>query len=103
LKGLGQAMTQTAGIGGYPKIIYIDGHRKNPADWVLEISDCRSKLALEMVTASIEGLLLKEQVESLLEELIFCDGDFHAINDKFYSAVGKSIKLDRYLRNYPVR
>ncbi len=53
LKGLWQALNQTAGIGGYPKIIYVNGHEKDPSDWVIEISDCRSKLALEIVSASL--------------------------------------------------
>ncbi|MCD4654783.1 hypothetical protein K8T06_12725 [bacterium] len=101
LKGLGQAMEQTAGIGGYPKITYINGHKRKSAEWVLEISDCRSKLALEMVVASVEGFLQQNQVENLLEELIFNEGDFFHINDRFFQTVNDSKRLERFLRSYP--
>ncbi|HPQ41462.1 MAG TPA: hypothetical protein PLV45_13915, partial [bacterium] len=102
LKGLNQALSQTAGIGGYPKIIYINGHLKKPEDWVLEISDCRSKLALEMVAASLNGWLPEQRVEDLLEELIFTGGDFFEVNEKFMQTATNRSGLLRYLRKYPM-
>ncbi|MBN1295283.1 hypothetical protein JXA80_00795 [bacterium] len=100
LKGLHQALSQTAGIGGYPKIIYIDGHQPDPADWVLEISDCRSKLALEMVSAAVDGWVAPEMVETALEELIFNGADFFSINDRFIKSARDMNGLIRYLRKY---
>lgn len=102
LQGLYQALNQTAGIGGYPKIIYINGHEKNPAKWTLEISDHRSKLALEIVGAAIENLLDKTKAEDLLEDLIFKGIDFFKINARFKSEAVNSKKLERYLRKYPL-
>lgn len=101
LKGLNQALSQTAGIGGYPKIIYINGHEKSTEDWVLEISDCRSKLALEMVASALNGWIAEDRVETYLETLIFNNGDFFDINEQFMMS-GKDRKgLLRFLRKYP--
>ena len=102
LKGLHQALNQTAGIGGYPKIIYVNGHEKDPSRWVTEMSDCRSKLALEIVAASVDGFLEQAPAETLIEELVFKAAAFNDINKRFFASVPDSRKLDRYLRRYAV-
>ncbi|MBN1878870.1 hypothetical protein JW823_02070 [bacterium] len=100
LKGLHQAMNQTAGIGGYPKIIYINGHNNDPAEWVLEISDCRSKLALEIAAASVDGFMSTQIAEDLIEDLVFKGCDFRDINRRLFESVENPEKLDHYLRKY---
>lgn len=102
LKGLHQALSQTAGIGGYPKIIYINGREKNPLNWTLEISDHRSKLALEIVGAAVEGLVDQDKAEDMIEDLVFKGSDFHKMNTRFLSSALDSGKLDRFLRKYPI-
>lgn len=100
LKGLEQALKQTAGIGGYPKIIYINGHDTDPAKWVSEISDCRSKLSLEMVSASLAGFIDEVQVEQLLEKLVFQNADFFAVHKEFFTSSNNASGMRRYLRCY---
>ena len=102
LTGLNTAMNLTAGVGGYPKIIYINGNQENTADWVMEICDKRSHLAREITLAANEGLLKQDFALSLLEELIFCSGDFLKVNHEFFEKSESKEKLFHLLRGYPV-
>jgi hypothetical protein len=103
LKGLHQALNQTAGIGGYPKIIYINGHEKDSSGWVTEISDCRSKLALEITGAAVDGLINQGDAEELIDAVIFKGDDFFEVNRQFVLAASDQKLLDMYLRRYSVR
>ena len=101
LQGLDHAMHLTAGVGGYPKIIYIDGSEKNPEKWVREIADGRAKLALDIVSSSEERLLDKELAWNLLDRLIFKGESFQSINSLFFAQCEDSTRLFRFLRGYP--
>ncbi len=102
LKGLHQALNQTAGIGGYPKIIYVNGHEKDSSEWVSEISDCRSKLALEITGASVDGFIRQEDAELLIEDLVFQGVDIFEMNEQFMKLAADRKRLEKYLRRYSV-
>jgi hypothetical protein len=100
LKGLNTAMNLTAGVGGYPKIIYIDAKRKNRAEWISEICDMRSRLAAEIVSVAEEGFITVDSAENLLEDLIFKRIAFEKINQALFDSVSDPTKLLRFLRGY---
>jgi len=102
LKGLNTAMNLTAGVGGYPKIIYIDAKRSNRAEWISEICDMRSRLAAEIVTVAEEGFITVNSAENLLEDLIFKGLSFEKINQVLFNSVKDPVKLLHFLRGYAV-
>ncbi len=99
LRGVNTAMAQTAGVGGYPKIIWING-RKPASDWVLEISDMRSRLAAEIVTAVDHRLIDPEIGRDLVDALIFENADFIGINERLFASATSGAALFRFLRRY---
>ncbi len=101
LSGLNRAMNLTAGIGGYPKIIYVNGEAESSDKWVKEICDRRSRLAAEIVASSDEGLIEFETARNLVESLIFADAPFERINKTFFNATRRPEQLFRFLRGYP--
>ena len=103
LSGVNTAMNLTAGIGGYPKIIYIDAHdNQNPENWVTEICDKRSRLAAEIVSAYDAHLLRKDITDKLIEGLIFQDVSFEKINTLLFESSTEPQTLFRFLRGYPI-
>lgn len=102
LEGLNAAFNLTAGVGGYPKIIYVNAQSDDPENWVTEICDHRSKLASEMVAATTAGFVDRKVMIELLEDLIFLNVSFDVIHQRFFSSATHKIDLFRFLRNYPV-
>jgi hypothetical protein len=100
LKGLTTAFKQTMGIGGYPKIIYINGYHPDPEKRLLQISDYRSKLAAEIVAAANDQLLDEERAVELVDGLIFEDRPFAEVNRQFLTGAKNRRKLLRFLRGY---
>ncbi len=101
LQGLNTACNQTAGVGGYPKIIYINGKQPDPGQWITEICDHRSRLAAEITAAATENMISKETAIQLLERLIFKGEPFGEINQALFRAVGDPLDLFRFLRGWP--
>lgn len=99
LRGVNTAMSQTAGVGGYPKVIWIDGTRAQ-TEWVTEISDRRSHLAAEIVAAIDYRLLSPETGRILIDDLIFQNHDFYSVNVRFWSESDNPKGLSRFLRGY---
>ncbi len=101
LRGLNNAMAQTAGVGGYPKIIYVDGHKKKPGDWVMEICDGRTRLAQEMVLAESQRFISYKELKDLIERLIFKNASFGEIDARFMKSARNAGDLFKFLRGYP--
>jgi hypothetical protein len=102
LRGLALACKQAAGVGGYPKIIYVDAKQKSPEKRVKVVFDKRSKLAMEMILAAEADLIAKKDVHELVEQLIFHDVPFGEINEKMLSSCKNAKNLFSFLRGYPV-
>lgn len=102
LKGLNNAMNLTAGVGGYPKIIYIDAGQSSRKKWIREICDRRSRLAAEIVAAAEQGLIAFPAAENLLDDLVFKDSGFEKAHRAFWAAAEDQTRLMRFLRGYRV-
>ncbi len=102
LKGINMAMNLTAGVGGYPKIMYINGHEPDPEKWVTEIFDRRCRLAQEMVAAATANLIPESVVIHLIDDLIFNHRPFEEVNEVFFKESAHPDELFRFLRGYPL-
>jgi hypothetical protein len=100
LQGLNNAFRLTAGVEGYPKIIYFDA--KNTANRLLEISDGRSKLAGEMVSAAMEGFVPWKDARKLVDRVIFQGEPVAAVNADFFGTAPDARALALFLRGYAV-
>ncbi|MBN2055343.1 hypothetical protein JW905_10500 [bacterium] len=103
LRGLTHAYRMTAGVGGYPKIIYFNGLQDDPDLRVKELFDRRSRLAFEIESAKNEGLVSRENAYELIEDLVFKDKSFPEINEAFLRAASDTYRLLRFLRGYTLR
>jgi hypothetical protein len=101
LRGLNDAFRLTAGVAGYPKIIFVDGTQPERQKRVKTFFDMHSKLASEIVMAGSAGLLSEDDVLRLIDELIFRDAPFGLICRRFKEAAVDPQRLDRFLRGYP--
>jgi len=101
LRGLNMAMAQTAGVGGYPKIIYVDGRKKDPGQWITEMSDRRTRLAQEMVLAESHRYIDYKDLKDMLERLIFKGESFLEVDARFMKTAKDAGDLFRFLRGYP--
>jgi len=104
LEGLEEAHTLVAGVGGYPKIMYLDGSQKKVTDKFREISDCRSHLAIEIVAAGAHELISAEKVYKLVDDLIFQKIPFAKVYKAFKSNSSQALQhfLRGYRRNTPI-
>ena len=101
LKGLAHACRQAAGVGGYPKIIYVNAKEKNRGMRVKTVFDKRSKLALEIVYAGEEGFLAARDVRTLVEQIIFENRPFAEVYQRMLKACRREKQLLHFLRGYP--
>jgi len=90
------------GVGGYFNIVLFDGNQKDPAKRLIEISDHRSKLASEIVSASSAGLISDEMTMSFIDRLIFQGEPFNDINEELWQVCSDTTKLDHLLRGYKI-
>jgi len=101
LKGLDCAFRLTAGVEGYPKIIYWNADAE-PGSQILEISDMRSKLAAEIVAAGREGFLHDDDVHELAGALVFEGRPFEAVNDDLFRRSRRGAEtILKFLRGWP--
>lgn len=103
LKGLNNAFRLTAGVEGYPKIIYFDALEKNPAKRKLEMSDGRSKLAGEVVLAAMEGFVAWKDARKLVDSVVFGGEPVAEVNEGLFKAAPDPDALGKFLRGYRVR
>jgi len=102
LRGLDMAFRLTAGVSGYPKIIYFNAREKDPQKRLIEFSDMRSKLAAEIVAAGREGHLHDEEVHELVGGLVFDGRPFAEVDaELFRRARHGEEALFRFLRGWP--
>jgi hypothetical protein len=101
LRGLNDAFRLTAGVAGYPKIMYVDGTRPRRADRIKSVFDMHAKLASEIVMAGSEALIPDPEVYVLVDDLIFRDAPFGEVNRRFFEAAPDKDRLARFLRGYP--
>lgn len=100
LEGLNAAGELCVGVGGYSKIIYINGAEKDRAKILKEIEDYRSKLASEIVMAKTKGFIDRDLAFNLLDNLIFKDQPFWEINNVLFEHIKEKEKFKRLLRGY---
>jgi hypothetical protein len=101
LRGLDMAFRLTAGVEGYPKIIYLNMKEKDPDKRLVQISDMRSKLAAEAVASGREGFLVEEDVHELVNAVIFEGRPFEEIDaELFRRARCGEEKLFKFLRGW---
>ncbi len=103
LKGLNNAFRLTAGVEGYPKIIYFDALEKDPAKRKIEMSDGRSKLAGEIVLAAMEGFVAWKDARRLVEAVVFDGEPVMKVNGDMFKAAPNPEALGRFFRGYPVK
>ncbi|MFC1852158.1 hypothetical protein ACFL27_18340 [candidate division CSSED10-310 bacterium] len=99
LEGVEEAHQLAAGVCGYPKIIYIDGQQTDLNRKIIEISDCRSRLATEITMASAHGFITPDAAYTLIDGLIFHEVPFQTIDQQFM-ALDQQKQLFRFLRGY---
>jgi hypothetical protein len=102
MRGLDMAFRLTAGVEGYPKIIYLNMKEEKPEKRLMQISDMRSKLAAEAVAAGREGYLVDEDVHELVEAVIFDGRPFAEVDQELFrrARCGEE-KLFKFLRGWP--
>ncbi len=100
LEGLNYAIDLCAGVGGYIKLIYINGHEKNPEKRLKEISDYRAKLASEIALAYTRRYLSETSAVELLTRLLYEDEPFWSINEEMMKKTSDRDAFLRYLRGY---
>jgi hypothetical protein len=100
IAALNAAGRHDIGVAGYYNIILFDGRRENNRDKLWMINDHRAKLASEIVTAETHGLLPTAKAAPLIEDLVFQDADFSAVEEGFLAAAKNPKSLVRFLRGY---
>jgi hypothetical protein len=100
LEGLNYAIDLCAGVGGYIKIIYINGHESDPAKRIKEISDFRSRLAAEITLAYTRRFIDEPTAVELLEAILYRDEPFRDVNARLMEAVGDAQTFLIKLRGY---
>jgi hypothetical protein len=90
------------GVGGYFNIVIINGREKDPLRRLIEISDHRSKLASEIVSASSAGLLEDTDVYHFLERLIYLGESFEKVNEELWQRCTDKKRLNHLLRGYKI-
>ena len=99
-EGLVAASEVSAGVGGYFKLIYMDGSIPEPANRIKVIADRRSQLAAEITRAYQARFFSKATAMELLDKLLFLDLPFLRVHQEFFAAAGDVDRLDRFLRGY---
>lgn len=100
LEALDTANHHSAGCNGYPKVIYIDGRQKDLRKKYIEIHDCRSQLALEIVRASNHGFIPGVKCLTLIEGLIFENESFIETDDQMKRASNNPVAMLDMLRGH---
>ncbi|MFC1849185.1 hypothetical protein ACFL27_03150 [candidate division CSSED10-310 bacterium] len=90
------------GVGGYFNIVLIDGNQTDPVQRLIEVSDHRSKLASEIVSASSAGLIQDKDALDFVERLIFKGISFEVINEELWEKCSNPVILDHLLRGYKI-
>ncbi|MFH1182030.1 MAG: hypothetical protein V1702_03670 [Candidatus Woesearchaeota archaeon] len=97
LNATDRASVRNQGVGGTPLIGIIKDSK------FLMPGENNSKLSVELVKAERHGFLSPQFVYSALEQLIFGNGQFEAVEKEMWqeaSKLGQQEKLDRLLRGY---
>jgi len=100
LRGFLEARRICIEVGGWPNILYINAKEKSKKKKVREFDDNRAKLASEIVDSYMSGLISRGSCYSLIEELIFNDGDFETLHLKFWKSSKNPLVLSRFLRGH---
>ncbi len=100
INAVNAACRHDIGVEGYLNIILIDG-KKPPQDRLRTINDDRSKLASEIVLAWEARFLPKKRALELVEEIVWGDGNWEAVDEKFWKSVTSPDSLFDFLRGYP--
>lgn len=100
LEGLNYAVDLCAGVGGYIKVIYINGHEQELSKRVKEISDHRSKLATEITAAFTRRYIDEKTAVSLIDAILYQDEPFEKVNKGLMQAVPDAQEFTRFLRGY---
>ncbi len=102
LEGLNYAIDLCAGVGGYVKIIYINGHEKDPDKQLREYSDYRSKLAAEIAIAYTRRFLSEAKAVQLIENILYEGHSFAEVNTALMDSVSDRNIFIKMLRGYRV-
>jgi hypothetical protein len=100
LEAIDYANHHSIGCAGYPKIIYIDGRQQDSEKRYIEIHDCRSQLALEIVRASNHGFIAGPKALTLIEGLIFENEDFFVTDEQMKRASSNVEEMLDFLRGH---
>jgi len=104
-------------IGGYFSLIFIDGNARNSGKRYIDFDPHRVKLASEVVTANLNGLLKMDRTRKLVEKILFDDSNsgkkiteddtseknmLDDLEDEFFREVDKPEILRYILRGYKI-
>ncbi|OGL42185.1 MAG: hypothetical protein A2161_05295 [Candidatus Schekmanbacteria bacterium RBG_13_48_7] len=102
LKGLAYACKQAAGVGGYPKIIYVNAEEKNPNNRIKTVFDKRSKLAMEIVLCGEADYITRKNVNELVDQLVYHDEPFEDVHQRMVSLCSDEKRMFSFLRGYTI-
>lgn len=100
IEGLNYATDLCAGVGGYLKLIYINGNESDKSRRIKEISDFRAKLASEITLAYTRRFINEPVAIGLLDDIIYNDRSFQEVNESLMKSVSDRREFIRYLRGY---
>lgn len=87
-------------VGGYPQVVILDGHQKQHNERMKEFSGQNTKLAQEIVTASVHEYLTRQDAIRLLKGLFSDNADPDEIEAQFLDSSKDARAMEHFLRGY---
>ncbi|MCR4318439.1 MAG: hypothetical protein NUW37_19020 [Planctomycetes bacterium] len=87
-------------VGGYPRIIILDGSKLKHSERVKEIANAPAKLAKEIVNAYRWEFIDRKTAHSLIEGVVFANLGFDEAEEKLFASCREPSKLELCLRGY---
>jgi hypothetical protein len=89
-------------VGGYFPIMILDGSKNKHTERLKEINDDRAKLASECVLAYREGQLIKKDVGTLIDQIIFQDLPLDDAEEELLKKAKDPKSIELILRGYKI-
>jgi hypothetical protein len=90
------ASKKNMGVGGTPIIAVIKDDR------IIRPSEINTKLAAEIVKASVAGVLPKEYMHQAIEDLVYNNRNYSEVNDEMLKQAKDANALNMFLRGYKI-
>jgi len=100
IKALYEASVHNQEVGGYFRLVYLDGRGKSQSERLKEPSEEAVKIATELVIANKYGQLEIDSLYELMNSLIFENKDHSLVEEEMFRKAKSWYTLDFILRNY---